>query len=525
MKKRQTVIDGFTKVSKEASSVATKVKKKAKLPQRPGVVNEMPKEYDGFKREHSETASAATSFASRKSAEDLPVFNEKYSETSSEGTNPLTRLPKITKKRILIGLSGILFLAIVAFGIHVKNSISKSLRGGGHSSALFGDVEPGDLNKEGDGRVNILLIGIGGANHDGGNLADTIMIGSLDAKNNQVSLISIPRDYYVESDDGSYKRINQITADCEEVKIDSGPECLVKEIENDFDIPLHYYVRLDFTAFKEAVDTVGGIDVNVHEHVKDSSLAWILGQPLEFEPGIHHMDGETALYYSRARYAEIGGTDFARTQRQKEVITALFNKTLSLGTFSSPAKIQGLMSAFSDNLVSNLGLSEVNALYGVGKNINPDTINNATISYEDDDGNPLLEDYTDPVTGAQVLLPAAGAGDNSDVANYIKSKMQDPYLLAESPVISIYNASGIDGLAVKYQKMYRAMGYTVKKASNYGSIRVDTEVVEFNEKPFTRNFLLKRFGLTKTGDQSLAKDDNSAENPVDYVIILGSDAE
>src|SRR5664279_3282734 len=134
-----------------------------------------------------------------------------------------------------------------------KHIIGKS---SGGAPGLLGTVDLTKLKGEGDGRVNILVMGIGGAGHDGPNLSDTMMVMSLDPKTKDVAMLSIPRDLYVKIPGHGSGKINAANAY-------GGPALAEQVVENVIGVPIHYYAVMDFSGFKQAVDAVGGVDINV----------------------------------------------------------------------------------------------------------------------------------------------------------------------------------------------------------------------------------------------------------------------
>jgi len=121
-------------------------------------------------------------------------------------------------------------------------------RGGDGALALQDNIQPSELRSEGDGRVNILLIGIGGENHVAGDLADSIIIASVDPFAKEMAMLSVPRDLYVEIPGYYSTRINAAHSIGEEQQPEEGGgiALLQETIEEAFAINIHYYVRGDF---------------------------------------------------------------------------------------------------------------------------------------------------------------------------------------------------------------------------------------------------------------------------------------
>src|SRR5207244_10638311 len=124
---------------------------------------------------------------------------------------------------------------------------------GGAPALAKAVLDPTQLKGEGNGRVNILLLGVGGAGHDGPNLSDTIMVVSIDPKTKDVAMLSIPRDLYVKIPGHGYGKINA-------ANVYGGPTLAARTVANVIGVPIHYYAVIDFSGFKQAVDSVGGGD-------------------------------------------------------------------------------------------------------------------------------------------------------------------------------------------------------------------------------------------------------------------------
>ena len=276
---------------------------------------------------------------------------------------------------------------------------------------------------------------------------------------------------------------------------------------------------VNFDAFEQAIDTVGGITVDVKEPLYDQSVAWLLGgNPLVADQGLQTFDGERALLYSRSRKGSARG-DFDRTERQREVIIALQQKVLSLGTFSNPLKVIELLETFGNNVRTDLnGLGEVKRLYEIGRQIGSDKIISVGLA---DPPNVLVG--TDFVGNQSVVLPIEGQYQYDEIQSYIRNTLRDPFLKQENARIVILNGTETTGLASLKEKELKSYGYNVV---SIGDAPVGTYVnstlykVTSEDKPFTQNYLERRIGLQVS--QSLIEGLPTSET-TDFVIILGDD--
>lgn len=211
-------------------------------------------------------------------------------------------------------------------------------------------------------RVNFLVLGMGGVGHEGPYLTDTLIVASFQPSTRRLALLSVPRDLLVPVGDLGWRKVNSINAFGELASSGRGGEFTRDALENILGLDIPYYVRIDFDAFREIIDGVGGIDVFVErsftDHTYPTSDFGV--QTVSFEKGWQKMDGATALRFARSRHGTNGeGNDFARSKRQQRVIAALKGKALSAKTFTNPSAIADTLSALHTNVTTNLGLGEI----------------------------------------------------------------------------------------------------------------------------------------------------------------------
>ncbi len=202
-----------------------------------------------------------------------------------------------------------------------------------------------------DGRTNILVMGKAGGAHDGPDLTDTMMLVSVSLNSNNVKIISIPRDTWIPE---IRAKINSAYYWGIQKNV-GGINFAKAEASQIVGIPIQYGAVIDFSGFKEVIDELGGIEVNVENSFTDYYYP-IAGrendtcegrdpkfmcryETLTFNTGPQTMDGETALKFVRSRHAVgVEGTDIAREARQAKVIEALKNKLGNKNTYMDPKK-------------------------------------------------------------------------------------------------------------------------------------------------------------------------------------------
>ena len=436
----------------------------------------------------------------------------------------------IPKKIILRSLLAVFVITLLSGGLFFGKiwwNTHKILKGGGDSAiALNSNVDPTLLNGEGDGRVNILLLGKGGENHPGGDLTDSILIASIDPLGKEASLLSVPRDLYVKVPNYWSMKINAVyssgkqrTLSVNEDDKDAAEKAGIKLIENvietNIGIPIHYYAMVNFDAFQQAVDAVGGVDINVKEPLYDYVQAWDNGgNPLIAAKGLQHFNGKKALLYTRSRSSS---SDFARGERQREIVVGLKDKVMKLGTFSNPLTVTKLMNAIGNNVTTSLSLGEIMRLYDISKTIETSSITSLGFT---DEPNVLVK--TANINGQSVVVPRKGQDDYSEIQSYVRNAMRDGYLKNENATIAVLNGTNVVGLAAKRAEELKSYGYNVTLIDNAPTKDyTSTVLIDFSKgvKKYTKRYLEQRL---KTAAVTSSTGIDPLVYNTDIVIIVGN---
>jgi polyisoprenyl-teichoic acid--peptidoglycan teichoic acid transferase len=252
-------------------------------------------------------------------------------------------------KAVRIFLLALLLLFIFLFGFVGYKLIAGSIIG--TSIGLARDfIIPSDIRiKTSNDRINVLLLGVGGAGHDAPDLTDTMILASISPQNHKMTLVSVPRDIWIND---LKDKINSAFMYGKAKQGVNGGFVLAKStMEQVLGVQINYVVLIDFGGFKNVIDAINGITVNVQNGFTDSQYP-IAGREndtcngdrtyacrymtVTFKPGVQTMDGETALEFVRSRHANgTEGSDIARETRQQLVISAIPTKLLNLQTLSN----------------------------------------------------------------------------------------------------------------------------------------------------------------------------------------------
>lgn len=297
--------------------------------------------------------------------------------------------------------------------------------------------------KQSDGRINVVLLGTSGKKHEGPDLTDTIIFASIKPTKNNITLVSIPRDLWVPS---FSQKINTAYAK-------GGLPLAEKKVSEILNQRVDYGVRLNFDGFVQAVDLLGGIDINIDKPFNDfeypidgkendpcghkeedlESLATASSQlkefpcrykTIHFDQGRQHLNGEKALEYVRSRHAQgEEGTDFARSRRQEKIIKSFKDKIFSLQTILNPARLISLYSIVKSNIDTDINQNEMDDFIRLSQSLKNTKVESAVIDTGDPQkGRPGLL-INPPVSSKYksqwVLIPRIGNGNFQEIQGYV----------------------------------------------------------------------------------------------------------
>ncbi len=331
------------------------------------------------------------------------------------------------KKWVKILLIVLAILLIVGgFFAWKAGSLLNKISSNGNILGSIGHMIPGaqsELVGEKEGRVNVLLLGMRGADDPaGGNLADSIMVASLnlDPKSSKISLISIPRDFYVKDiqNDGSSK-LNAIYA---QGYSKGGPKQALKDMEQKVSeisgVPINYTVMINHQGFKDLVTALGGVEVTLSQpfeenaqfnqegvcdgevftvptgkwenkiftHTKTNSAGVKIevktkkpvyplclnakpecGGTFKLPAGKQTLNADQALCFARARD---NSSDFQRAKRQQIILQQIKVKALSIGTLTDFNKVNGMINALGNNVQTDMEAWQIKKLYDIEQGMN-----------------------------------------------------------------------------------------------------------------------------------------------------------
>lgn len=468
--------------------------------------------------------------------------NINNNDLSKEDVFAIKRKRKISNTTIFIVVIVLLFSSQVIFSSSDNHSWFDDFNLFSKIKHLAPSLDK-KLAGENNDRINVLLLGMGGEGHDGGSLTDTMMLASFKPSIHEASLISFPRDLV--SPVSNWQKINSINAYAEAANPGSGGEKTKNSLAELLQTDIHYYVRVDFSAFEKIIDEIGGVEIAVENSFTDYQYP-ILGrednpdyysrfETLSFKAGKQKMNGKTALKYARSRHAAgVEGSDYARARRQQLLIEAVKNKLLSAGTLLNPVTLTKLINEFNKNVSTNLEVWEILRLWELGKNIERENIINFVLNDAPD--NYLISSRGED--GAFILLPRSG--NFNDIRSLVKNIFPEENLVSEKKTSSIETISGtstlvvlngtwIAGLAGRKSALAKQSGFEIIEVANAPERNYEESIIydlSSGEKKKELKSLENLLGAksSKSIPDWLVNYQVSSSTP-DLVLILGTNAD
>jgi LCP family protein required for cell wall assembly len=376
---------------------------------------------------------------------------------------------------------------------------------------------------DGKERVTILLLGIDQrCEETGPTHTDTLMLVTVNPIDLTAAVLSLPRDLWVEIPGLGLDRINQAHYLGEVYEYPGGgPALAVETVEATLGIPINYYVAVNFDAFVEVVDLIGGIVVDVPEAIDDPTYPdRCYGyDPFSIEAGTHQLDGAAALKYARTR-ATFGG-DVDRAGRQQAVVLAVREQVLRLDMVPQLMRqAPELWQTFQENVRTNMTIDEALQLGLLVQDIPRDQIGTAVIDYDyvynetTEDGRQVLVPIRDEIRHLRDELFAPPAVPTPVIADL------PALMLQEEARIAVYNGTAVFGLAGETQTYLQSFDFNITEVGNADAATYrTTQIVDYGSHPNTVQYLIQRLQIPPLN----VSNGRNPDGDFDVLIILGDD--
>ena len=393
-------------------------------------------------------------------------------------------------------------------------------------------------------QVNILLLGMGGEQNDAPYLTDSIMAVTIDPTTNRVMLASIPRDLVVHMNlqtPSSRTWTNKINAayevpytniiccvDPQYTGRDGGGKAAEHEVGKVTGLAFDRYIAVDFVAFRDMVNALGGVDVCLSTNLDDFeypdySNGYIRGG-IHYRAGCQHLNGEQALQVARSRHAVEAqqSSDFGRARRQQDIMQAIKKKATTVNGFS---KAPQLLDALQKNIHTDMTLSDMKAVYDWGKNLPDSSIIRTALTAPSAvaDGN-LLDSY-DCGMGPYVSQLCADDSSYNMIHKYLGSIFIDPKTLGEKAPVQLANgANNFSDLAARVTSMFDPMGLQLADPVGHRA-SAQTVILDYSggQFPLTVKWLQTYFGATVVAATPANPAPAAGQQTYGLVVVLGHD--
>uniref|UniRef100_UPI003F5A5EEB LCP family protein n=1 Tax=Streptomyces asoensis TaxID=249586 RepID=UPI003F5A5EEB len=433
--------------------------------------------------------------------------------TGGPGRTRLTR-----RGRILAwgaGVTSVVVLAVGGVGAWVYNDLNNNINSADVDDKL-GENRPENLSP---GSKNIMIVG--SDSRDGANAkygkdlttmqSDTLMVLHIPADRKWASVVSFPRDSWVEipsceKGDGSsssphHFKINEAFAlGGSNGKVGEAAACSIKTVEANTGLRIDHFMSVDFSGFKGMVDALEGIEVCPKQAIREEK------SHLDIKAGCQTVKGETALAYVRVRYGVGDGSDIGRIGRQQEFMDALAKKAKS--KLTSPDAMYGFLQSITKSLTTDPDMAGIKPLYGLAdelKGIPSDRLSFLTVPN-------YGREADQPTDKANVVWQYPQAADlftslakDKEVTKPQLEAARKNVVYASSVRVQVLNGTGVSGRAAAVAEKLKDAGYTVTGTGNAPKTVAKTTVTYPTGLDSQAAVLASRLpGRTATADASAA---------------------
>ncbi len=370
-------------------------------------------------------------------------------------------------------------------------------------------------------RVTVLIVGLDYRDWEAGlgpSRTDTMMLLTIDPVTKTAGMLSIPRDLWANIPGFLPAKINTAYYYGELYKVPGGGPALAMEtVEQTIGVPIDYFAQIDFGAFIEFIDLLGGVKIDIPYAISVDPLGD--GPIKNLKPGVQTLPGDLALAYARARHTQ--GGDFDRAQRQQQVVLGIRDRILDFNLL--PTLIENadeLFAQLSSGIHTNLPLEDVIRLAVLAAQIQDQDINQGVINEQyvtfgrSPDDLSILIPIPDKIRTLRDEIFASTGPLTPFTPGTPQERMQ-----LEAASISILNGSSNEDLGNRTADYLRGLGANVTNVSAAGQIYNQSTITDHKGRPYALAFLI---GLLHIASTNIYQEFNLLQ-AFDVILILGED--
>ncbi len=380
---------------------------------------------------------------------------------------------------------------------------------------------PLPLPWDGASRVTILVMGLDYRDWEAGDgppRTDTMILLTVDPLTKTAGMLNVPRDLWVNIPGFDYARINTAYPLGIAYEVPGGgPGLAMQTVESLLGVPIDYYAIIDFFAFEQFIDELGGIYVDVPAEITVDPIG--KGNTVTLQPGRQLLDGGTALAYARARHT--AGGDFDRAQRQQQVILAIKDRAIELGPAQLAARAPAIYRELAAGIHTDLSLDDALRLAWLALDIPATSVQrgaiaaNAIMMAKSPDG---TQDILIPLPDQIRLIRDQVFASSTMASPELSSGDARANMQSEGASIVVSNGTYVEGLATKTQAYLQSQGANVVGTQN-NDYTTYTRIIDYTGKPYTDRYLVDLMKIT----QYSIEFNFSTDSKVDVLVILGDD--
>jgi LCP family protein required for cell wall assembly len=462
--------------------------------------------------------------------------SKKLSRKQRRRLKKMAKKPKSKIRRIIKWFIILIIIAVIGLGGYFAYKFIAN--GGNIFQGNFFDIfQSQSLKEDSNGRSNFLILGTteDDPNHPGSNLTDTMMVVSIDQHKDNAYVFSVPRDLYVQygmaCPSGYEGKINEYFS-CSDTGTSQAAEQdrlakTEKFVGNIFGLDIQYGIHANLTVVRDAVNAVGGIDVNIvgdgAPGILDRNFDWRCNYTcylVKYTNGVHHLNGNAAMYLAMARgdtaptYG-LANSNFDREKNQQKIIIALKAKAMSTGILTNVDAVTKLFDALGNNLRTNIQTKEIRTLMTVASQIKSSSVH--TISLIDGDKSVVT---TGGYAGQSIVLPSDGMFNYSGIQAFIDQNFSSNPVIREAAPIVVLNGTDQNGFGQTKADILSKDGFNVISVSTAPSGTYNkVEVFKIGSgDSATANKLSTMFNVKIQSTPPPVSFDSSAK----FVVIFGS---
>ncbi len=388
---------------------------------------------------------------------------------------------------------------------------------GGEAAALVPTATPAVEATPTPAPINVLLLGTDERPDEGGPLrTDTMILLSLDPAGQSIGMLSLPRDLWVPiPGQGVTTKINTAYTIGELNNYPGGGPQLAKDTVSSFiGHPVDYFVRVNFDGFREIIDLIGGIDINVPYTIHDEEYPTedYGVETFHLDAGLQHLDGATALKYARTRH---GDDDYSRSRRQQDIIRAVANKVLDAGMIPQLlAKAPQLLVTTQNTIQTDIPIP---AGIELAKLVNGSSVREVRQLVLDS----RYGEETYSAEGAWILMPDRAKVRSALVQFFTPSGSGVAVAGSQALRVEVLNGTSQEGVAAATAAILKAQGWDVVAVGDADrKDYVQTIVINYAAPPASVQKISSDLSL----EPNLATLDGlNTQARVDLRVVVGSD--